>query len=198
MTDHILSRRQLLRAAAGAAVLVPALPARALATTSLLDRARAALDRHGAMLAVRDRLVLVDFSAPSSAQRLSLVDLGAGTVRQMLVAHGRGSDPAHRGWVERFSNQPGSYASSSGAYAAAGEYQGGHGRSLRLRGLDSTNDNAMARAIVVHAAWYVDPLMARTLGKIGRSEGCFAVASAELPALLGWMRPGMLLFADKG
>jgi hypothetical protein len=191
----IICRRGLLAGAvaamAGAALPVRAAPGR----TALLSRAKAALDRPG--LSVRDRLVLADFDAPSRTPRLDLVDLENGSVRSLLVAHGRGSDPAHSGWVERFSNEPGSYASSAGAYAAATEYTGKHGRSLRLVGLDPTNNNAEARAIVVHAAWYVGPDMVRDHGKLGRSEGCFAVSDADLAPVLAWLKPGTLLFAGK-
>jgi hypothetical protein len=68
---------------------------------------------------------------------------------------------------------------------------------MRLAGLDATNSNAESRAIVVHAAWYVSPDMARNTGKLGRSEGCFAVSSESLETVLGQLGSGRLLYADK-
>jgi hypothetical protein len=130
-----------------------------------------------------------------SAPRLHLVDMTSGAVQTLLVAHGRGSDPERTGWLSRFSNAPGSDATSEGAYVTGNYYFGAHGPSMRLIGLDPTNSNAESRAIVVHAAWYVGPEMLRTHGMLGRSEGCFAVSAADLPAMLVRLGPGRLLVA---
>ena len=163
----------------------------------LLERARAALDREGGRIQHRDRIGIVDFSKPSRDPRFHLIDLAGGSAVTYLVAHGRGSDPAHRGWVESFSNAPGSYATSEGAYLTGGLYQGKHGRSMRLAGLDAQNSNAEPRAIVVHAAWYVGPEIVREHGKLGRSQGCFAFAEHYLPAVLSQLGAGRLIFAGK-
>jgi hypothetical protein len=125
------------------------------------------------------------------------VDIAGGRVSSHLVAHGRGSDPAHTGWLQHFSNAPSSHATSAGAYRTDGLYIGAHGRSIRLTGLDATNNNALSRAIVVHAAWYVSPEMARTHGVLGRSEGCLALANSSLPEVLQRLGSGHLIYADK-
>jgi hypothetical protein len=161
----------------------------------LMRRALAALDAHA--LPHRDVIAIADFSLPSRLPRFHIVNLGSGDTRSYLVAHGRGSDPGHTGWLHRFSNAPGSYATASGAYRTDGIYIGKHGRSIRLTGLDGSNNNALARAIVVHGAWYVSPEMARTHGVLGRSEGCFALATASLPEVLERLGPGRLIYADK-
>lgn len=163
----------------------------------LLDRARAVLDREGGRIVHRDRIGIVDFSKPSRDARFHLVDLAGGSAVTYLVAHGRGSDPAHRGWVESFSNAPGSYATSEGAYLTGGTYTGKHGHSMRLAGLDPQNSNAEPRAIVVHAAWYVGPEIVRAHGKLGRSQGCFAFAERDLPAVLDQLGAGRLILAGK-
>jgi L,D-transpeptidase catalytic domain len=163
----------------------------------LLRRSLAALDRHFASIAHRDIIGIADFSLPSSAPRLHVLNLVSGSVTSHLVAHGRGSDPAHTGWLERFSNEPRSHATSAGAYLTDGLYVGGHGRSMRLEGLDATNSNAAARAIVVHGAWYVSEEMARDHGVLGRSEGCLAVAQSSLNEVLTTLGPGRLIYADK-
>lgn len=164
----------------------------------LLARAMAALDSHASSILHRDIIALADFSAPSRLPRLQLVDIGNGKILSShLVSHGRGSDPANSGWVELFSNQPGSNASSEGAFLTGDTYHGKHGRSRRLHGLDRQNSNAAGRGIVIHAADYVDPDRAAIQGRIGRSQGCFAVAPREIGEVLARLGPGHLLFAGK-
>ncbi len=163
----------------------------------LLERAKAALDRHSASFALRDRVALADFSVASKELRFHIVDLIGGQTSSYLVSHGRGSDPDHSGWLQRFSNVPDSLASSHGAYKTGEIYDGQHGRAMRLAGLDPENNNAEARAIVIHGADYVSENHIATWGKIGRSEGCFAVARHMLPQLLGLLGPGRMLYADK-
>jgi hypothetical protein len=164
---------------------------------ALLRRALEALDSHGAAIPNRDVIAIADFSLPSRSPRFHLLDVASGRVSSYLVAHGRGSDPGHTGWLQRFSNEPNSHATSAGAYRTDGLYVGAHGRSIRLTGLDASNDNTLARAIVVHAAWYVSDEMAKTHGVLGRSEGCFALSSDSLPEVLARIGSGRMIYADK-
>jgi hypothetical protein len=165
--------------------------------SSLLARALDALERHQNSISYRDFIGVADFSLPSRAPRFHLVDLASGSVSTRLVAHGRGSDPAHTGWLERFSNEPHSNATSDGAYRTGAFYVGAHGHSMRLDGLDPTNSNALSRAIVVHGAWYVNERVIGQYGVLGRSEGCFAVADSSLPEIMSRLGPGRLLYAGK-
>ena len=198
-----ISRRGLLTT--GAALLVAghanaaAFPASRDSTLNmgLVRRAIAAMHERHAELAAMDRLAVVDFSLASRLPRMHLIDLEKSAVRSVLVAHGRGSDPDFTGWLSRFSNAPGSYASSEGSYVTGPAYVGEHGRSLRLVGMDKTNSNAEERAIVIHAASYVNEPQARNTGKIGRSEGCFAVAGASLDPVLSHLGTGRFLYAEK-
>ena len=164
---------------------------------SLLRRALDALEQHHDGISYRDFIGVADFSLPSRAPRFHLVNLADGNVRSHLVAHGRGSDPAHTGWLERFSNDPRSNATSAGAYRTGSLYLGAHGRSMRLEGLDPTNSNALTRAIVVHGAWYVNEEMIGHSGMLGRSQGCFAVAHSSLSEIVARLGPGRLIYADK-
>jgi hypothetical protein len=164
---------------------------------SLLRRALDALERHHDSITYRDFIGVADFSLPSRAPRFHLVKLADGSVQSHLVAHGRGSDPSRTGWLERFSNEPRSNATAAGAYRTASFYVGAHGHSIRLEGLDPTNSNALSRAIVVHGAWYVSEEMLSFSGILGRSQGCFAVASSSLPAIMTRLGPGRLIYADK-
>ncbi len=166
-------------------------------SADLLRRALDALERHKDGIIARDFIGIADFSLPSRSPRFHLVNLADGSVRSHLVAHGRGSDPSHTGWLERFSNEPHSFATSAGAYRTGSLYAGAHGRSMHLDGLDPSNSNASARAIVVHDAWYVSESMIRFSGMLGRSEGCFAVAESSLPEIMTRLKPGHLIFADK-
>lgn len=163
---------------------------------SLLRRALDSLERHHDSISYRDFIGVADFSLPSRAPRFHLVNLADGSVRSHLVAHGRGSDPSHTGWLERFSNEPRSNATSAGAYRTGSLYLGAHGRSMRLEGLDATNSNALSRAIVVHAAWYVNEQVIGHSGMLGRSQGCFAVADSSLPEIMARLGPGRLIYAD--
>jgi hypothetical protein len=163
----------------------------------LYPRAMAALDAHASRVPLRDRIGIVDFSQASREPRLHVVDLASGRVKSHLVAHGSGSDPDRSGWLQRFSNQPDSNASSRGAFVTGEEYVGKHGRSRRLVGLDPDNNLAEPRGIVIHAASYVSDAMASAQGLIGRSQGCLAVSEAVIGEVLEKLGPGRLIFTWK-
>jgi hypothetical protein len=190
-------------AAAGAAALVPA---RAFATVMppqpwieprLKARALAALEAKRPYLRHQDLIGIVDFSRASRDPRFYIVDLRSGFITQHLVAHGRGSDPAHSGWLEMFSNEVGSEATSEGAYLTGDHYTGKYGWSMRLTGLDHTNSNAEARSIVVHTAWYAEPQVVQNFGKLGRSEGCFALPGISHAEAMTRLGSGRLIYAEK-
>jgi hypothetical protein len=201
--EYGISRRSLLLGA-GAMTLqlgFAAPPAAAEVTAgpskALLTRALAAMDQHRAKLTMFDKIGIADFGLPSRHPRFHLIDLVSGKTTSLLVAHGRGSDLAHSGWLERFSNTPGSAASSRGSYVTGPHYVGQHGRSRRLLGLDPENNNAERRAIVIHAAEYVGTDFLKKHGKLGRSEGCFAFAQDDIDRVLTELGSGRLIFADK-
>ena len=163
----------------------------------MVGRARAAFDRHRASIQNIDVVAIADFTKSSSDPRFYLLDTNSGRVTRHLVAHGRGSDPEHTGFLQRFSNQPGSEASSNGAYVTTEFYPGHYGRAMRVRGLDYSNSNAESRAIVVHSAWYAEPQVAAMQGRLGRSEGCFALSYQSLQEVLARLGPGHFLYADR-
>ena len=177
--------RPALAAAAARAGLRPAVLAAALRAQARALRSAATEGRI---------LTIIDYSLPSRARRLWVLDLARDSVlAHELVAHGRntGDDLARR-----FSNRPGSLQSSLGTFVTGPTYQGRHGISLRLRGLDrGVNDRAEARAIVVHGADYVSPDVARRLGRLGRSQGCPALEPAVASRIIGLIRGGSVLFA---
>jgi hypothetical protein len=164
----------------------------------LVAEALAALDTHSWRVPSRDRIGVVDFTLPSCEPRFHLVDVATGRIeRSWLVAHGSGSDPAATGTLHRFSNEPGSNASSRGAYLTANTYVGKHGHSRRLIGLDPTNDQALDRAIVIHGAAYVDSTLIAMRGRIGRSQGCFAFEPGEVAAVMELLGEGRMIYAGR-
>ena len=161
----------------------------------LFAKAKAALDSHKVW--PRDSIGIADFSRPSSEERFFVVDLVSGNVEAHRVAHGRGSDPDHSGFVERFSNDFGSYATSNGTYLTGDYYDGKYGLSMKVRGLDWSNYNAEPRAIVIHNAWYAEDDMIPLHGKLGRSEGCFAMSRKSQYEVMSKLAGGRMIYADK-
>ena len=174
---------------------VPTLTAPAGIDPQLFARAKAALDMH--QVYARDTIGIADFSKPSAEPRFHVVDLASGQVESHRVCHGRGSDPAHSGYLERFSNDFGSYATSNGTYVTSDYYDGKYGLSLRVRGLDASNSNAESRAIVIHNAWYAEDDMVPLHGQLGRSEGCFAMSKASQYQVMRRLAGGRMIFAEK-
>ena len=174
--------------------LSPALPG---ISPQLLERAKAALARHGASIRYRDTIGVVDFALPSAQPRFHLVDLLAGKVDSFRVAHGKGSDPEHSGFLNHFSNQPGSEATSNGTYTTADTYHGKYGLSMKVDGRDWTNNNANSRAIVIHNAWYAEDDAVAAHGKLGRSQGCFAFSRASQYQVMNRLAGGRMIYADK-
>jgi hypothetical protein len=125
---------------------------------------------------------IADMEQSSTAKRLWIIDLDKKKVLlNTWVAHGNGSGSDK---ATRFSNVNDSFQSSLGFYVTGEVYSGKHGKSLRLDGMDAGyNDNARKRSIVVHGASYVGQGTINALGRLGRSQGCPAVA-AELADLV--------------
>lgn len=162
----------------------------------LFSKAKAALDSRP-WIRDRDFIGIVDFAAGSSEARFHVVHLPSGHVESHRVAHGSGSDPRHTGFLDHFSNRPGSEATSNGAYTTAETYNGKYGLSMKVNGLDWSNNNAMSRAIVIHNAWYAEPEMIDAHGKLGRSQGCFAFSRKDQWNVMQRLGGGRMIYADK-
>jgi len=188
-------------AATGALALPARLPAQAAAidarSARILDIARTQMQRMARVLWRTDIVGLADFGAHSSQPRFHFANLEAGTVKSYLVAHGAGSDPERDGWLHWFSNEPGSNATSRGAYISYEWYAGKYGTSIRLGGLEAENSNVLDRAIVLHPAPYATPAFVSEHGMLGRSNGCFAMNPADFPYALTQLSGGRLIYADK-
>jgi len=141
----------------------------------------------------KDILALVDFSLPSTAERLFVFDLDKKEVLFVThVSHGRNSGG---NYATSFSNVNGSYQSSPGFYLTEHTYQGKNGYSLVLDGLEAgINDRAKERAIVMHGAAYSNPSSIATNGRLGRSLGCPAVPEAMARPVIDTLKEGAILF----
>ncbi len=122
----------------------------------------------------KDILTVVDFSLSANSKRLWVIDLATNTILyNSLVAHGRNTGEEFAG---AFSNTSESFKSSLGFYATGEIYNGKHGKSLRLDGLEKgVNDNARSRGVVVHGADYVSDSFIKNHRRLGRSQGCPAL-----------------------
>jgi hypothetical protein len=163
----------------------------------VLQIAKREVEKAGHKVWRRDIAGIADFARQSAEPRFHFANLENGTVRSFYVAHGRGSDPEHCGYLQSFSNEMGSNATSRGAYLTCEWYNGKYGTSIRLEGLDRDNSQALPRAIVMHPAAYAAPSMIATYGKLGRSEGCFAMAPEQFNEALWHLSGGRLLYADR-
>ncbi|NMY71376.1 MULTISPECIES: murein L,D-transpeptidase catalytic domain family protein [unclassified Pseudomonas] len=139
-------------------------------------------------------LAVIDYSQPSTARRLWIFDLRSKKlVLRDLVAHGQKSG---ENFATQFSNRLGSYQSSLGLFRTQESYEGTHGYSLRMDGLEpGFNDRARDRAIVIHAADYVNPLWSQRQGRIGRSQGCPAVRPQVARQVIDKLKDGQFMFS---
>jgi L,D-transpeptidase catalytic domain len=96
-----------------------------------------------------DYCFLIDMSLASGQPRFFIYDLAKDSIRQSgLVAHGN----CYQDWLEgrKYSNKVGSGCTSLGRYRIGNPYTGMWGYSYKLHGLDSSNNNAFERTVVLH------------------------------------------------
>jgi L,D-transpeptidase catalytic domain len=126
------------------------------------------------LISPKEILTIIDFKRSANEKRLWVIDLKNKKVLfHTLAAHGRNSGDEH---AQFFSNTRNSNQSSLGFYVTGITYTGKHGTSLKLHGVEpGINDNAEARAIVMHGAEYVSESHIKKYGRLGRSFGCPAV-----------------------
>lgn len=139
-------------------------------------------------------LTLIDFAKPSNEKRMWVIDLNSNqVVFNGLVSQGKNSGLKY---ATKFSNKPGTKESSLGVYTTTNLFQGKHGTSLKVRGLESgINNNANSRTIEFHPAAYATPAFVKKYGRLGRSWGCFAVNPKYSTALFDKIKGGSVVFA---
>ena len=93
---------------------------------------------------------MIDMSAASGKQRFFVYNLKKDSIEMAgLVTHGSGSVTANKELY--FSNVPGSNCTSLGKYKIGVPYHGRFGLAYKLHGLETTNNKAFERFVVLHA-----------------------------------------------
>lgn len=140
-----------------------------------------------------DIVTIIDFSKPSTEKRLFILDLEKQKILyHTYVAHGKNTG---QNMATKFSNNKGSNQSSLGLFRTAESYQGKHGYSLRLDGLEEGfNDNARSRAVVMHSASYVSEGFIQKHGRLGRSWGCPALPVELSKEIIDLIKGGSCLY----
>lgn len=138
-------------------------------------------------------LVMVDYTKPSTEERLFIIDLRKKQLLiSSLVAHGRGTGDLY---ATNFSNKNNSYSTSSGFYLTGNIYNGKNGESLELYGLEKgKNDNARKRTIVMHSAYYANKSFAEKYGRLGRSKGCLVLPTDLNTKIINLISGGVVLY----
>jgi L,D-transpeptidase catalytic domain len=138
-------------------------------------------------------LSIIDFGLPSTDQRFYLIDIkNRNLLYYTYTSHGvnTGEDLA-----VKFSNKEGSRQSSLGFYLTAETYEGKHGVSLKLDGLErGFNHHARKRYIVIHSADYVTDEFIQENGRLGRSWGCPALPPDLTQDIIEKIKEGSVLF----
>ncbi len=137
-------------------------------------------------------LAVADMDLPNTDERLWVLDLkNAKVLHHSLVAHGEGSGHLR---ARRFSDREKSSCTSLGFYRTADTYDGKHGYSRRIEGLDKgENAHAYDRYVVLHAADYASPNYVLRHGHLGYSRGCPALPPEQFRAIIGAVRVGTAL-----
>lgn len=138
-------------------------------------------------------LTIVDFTKPSTEERLYIIDLDKEQVLvSSYVAHGMRTGDLY---AKYFSNRKGTLKSSDGFFLTGESYKGKNGFSLRLYGLEhGRNNNAYERTLVIHAARYAEQSFINHYGRLGRSRGCLAVPRSENGKIIEYIQGGSVCY----
>lgn|GEM_PF-2736855 len=142
----------------------------------------------------KDWLTIIDYTAPSSQQRMFVINLKTGEVIKSFVTHGEGSDDGH-GRAVKFSNIDGSLQTTPGFLKIGDQFVSPtFGPAFKLQGLEDRNSAAESRLIIMHAADYTSSDFVKAHGSVGLSQGCPAVPPEMLKMLYSKNIPGSLLY----
>jgi len=137
-------------------------------------------------------LTIIDMSITANTERCFIINMETQQLEhKSLVAHGRNSGIVY---AKHFSNTKNSYQTSLGFYKTAETYTGKHGFSLRLDGLEFSNNKARERAIVIHKADYASADFIKKNGRLGRSYGCPSLPKKDYKTIVDKIKNGSCLF----
>ena len=141
-----------------------------------------------------DIVTIADYSQSSNKKRLYVIDLkGRKLLFNTYVAHGRNTGDEY---ASSFSNEEGSLKSSLGFYVTEKPIIGSHtGFALLINGMEKGfNDQAVKRAIIIHAADYATENFIKKHGRLGRSLGCPALPPDMNKPIIEKIKGGTCLF----
>jgi hypothetical protein len=137
-------------------------------------------------------LTIVDMSMSANTERFFVIDMETQQlVHKSLVAHGRNSGEE---FATNFSNKGKSYQTSLGFYKTGETYDGRRGFSMKLDGLEYSNNNARDRGVVIHGADYVSKQFIKDNVRLGRSLGCPALPTDSFKEAVDILKDGSCLF----
>jgi hypothetical protein len=125
---------------------------------------------------------LIDMSLPANHKRFFVYDFDKDTVLNSgLVTHGN----CNQYWLEgrKYGNEVGCGCTSLGRYKIGNSYYGRFGLAFKLHGLDSSNNNAFRRFVVLHSHSCVPNTEVQQ--DICQSNGCPTVS----PEFLNYLEP---------
>ena len=139
-------------------------------------------------------VTIADYSQSSNKKRFYVIDLkNKKLLFNTYVAHGRRTGDE---FAKYFSNAEGSLKSSLGFYVTEHPIIGSHtGFALMINGVEKgINDNALRRAIIIHAAEYATENFIKKFGRLGRSLGCPALPPDLNKPIIESIKGGTCLF----
>ena len=128
--------------------------------------------------------LFVDYSIPSGTPRLFVWDFHKKKIiASSYVMHGSGGGSTDKRPV--FSNERGSECSSLGRFLVTKEHGNSLKRSFRLKGMDSDNQTAYARGLMIHGSTYLDGHCWMRYVPLHRAscQGCVTVSSKGMKYL---------------
>jgi hypothetical protein len=137
-------------------------------------------------------LTIIDFTVSSNSKRMFIINTeNWNLITSTYVAHGMKSGEE---FANEFSNIEHSHQSSIGFFLTGEIYDGKHGYSLKLDGLEYSNSNVRDRGVVIHSADYVSEEYIKQNGRLGRSHGCPALPKEGYKELVDLLCEGSCLY----
>ena len=129
--------------------------------------------------------LFVDYSIPSGTPRLFVWDFRTRRIiASTYVMHGTGKGSTDR--QPQFSNRLGSKCSSLGRFLVTKEHGNRNKRGFRLKGMDTDNQSASARGLMIHGARWVDRWCWKEYIPLNATacSGCVTVASRGMDQII--------------
>ena len=138
-------------------------------------------------------LTLVDYTLASNKNRIFIIDMTKKKlVKKNIIAHGKNSGGLY---AKEFSNESESRMSSLGFFTTGVIYNGKYDYSLKLHGLEYSNNNVFERGVVMHSADYATKEFLKKNGNVlGRSFGCPVIPHKDYKKTVNLIKGGSCFF----